>query len=202
MTPPAKDSAKGRPREFDVDRALDEALRVFWSKGYEGTSLSDLTEAMGINRPSLYAAFDGKEALFRKAVDRYLQGPATYVQQALAEPRAKDVARRLLEGAAQNLTGDGHPKGCLMVQTALTCGEESAGVRDLLLSHRRASESALRLRFERAKREQDLPASADPAALAKYLTTVLYGISVQATSGATKKDLLKVVEIALQAWPE
>lgn len=202
MKPPGKDSTKGRPRQFDVDRALDEALHVFWSKGYEGTSLSDLTEAMGINRPSLYAAFDGKETLFRKALEKYLQGPATYVQQALAEPRAKDVARRLLEGAAQNLAGDGHPKGCLMVQTALTCGEESAGVRDLLLSHRKAGEAALRDRFERSRKEGDLPRSADAAALAKYLTTVLYGISVHATGGATKRDLQKVVEIALQAWPD
>ncbi len=175
---------------------------MFWSKGYEGTSLSDLTEAMGINRPSLYAAFDGKEALFRKALERYLQGPATYVQQAIQEPRARDVARRLLMGATSTLTGDCHPKGCLMVQTALTCGDASAGVRDLLLHHRKAGEAALRDRFQRAKQEGDLPKSADPAALAKYLTTVLYGISVHATGGATQKDLEKVVEIALQAWPD
>lgn len=201
MTPRQKDSAKGRPREFDADRALDQALLVFWSKGYEGASLSDLTEAMGINRPSLYAAFGDKEALFQKALERYLQGPGTYVQQALGEPRARDVARRILEGAAKSLTGDGHPKGCLMVQAALTSGEESKGVHDLVLAHRKANEAALRDRLERARKEGDLPPGADAAALAKYVTSVLYGLAVQAAGGATKKDLRKVMEIAMRAFP-
>src|SRR5882724_2242913 len=111
----------GRPRAFDIEKALDRAVDVFWRKGYEGTSLSDLTEAMGINRPSLYAAFGNKEDLFRKVLDRYSDGPAAYVREALNEPTAKAVAERLMRGAAEVLTNPRNPSGCLIVQGALSC---------------------------------------------------------------------------------
>src|SRR6516164_7920615 len=113
----------GRPREFDVDQALDSALRVFWRKGYEGTTLPDLTKAMGINRPSLYAAFGSKEELFRQTLDRYAAGPAAYVRAALTEPTARAVAERLLAGAIDVVTNRRNPRGCLLVQGALACGE-------------------------------------------------------------------------------
>src|SRR3954465_7832302 len=109
----------GRPRAFDERKALDAALKVFWRQGYEGTSLPDLTKAMGINRPSLYAAFGNKESLFRKVVQRYVNGPASYVAVALQEPTARAVAQKLLKGAAENLTDPSHPRGCLAVQGAL-----------------------------------------------------------------------------------
>ena len=107
---------KGRPRAFDTEKALDLALRVFWRKGYEGTSLLDLTEAMGINRPSLYAAFGNKEALFRKALDRYIAGPAAHTREALEESTARAVAERLLRGTADVLSDPRNPPGCLAVQ--------------------------------------------------------------------------------------
>src|SRR6266568_8148145 len=91
----------GRPRAFDVDLALDRALHVFWDKGYEGTSLSDLTKVMRINRPSLYAAFGNKEQLFRKVLDRYMDGPVAYFGRALAAPRARDVVEQIFFGAAR-----------------------------------------------------------------------------------------------------
>src|SRR2546425_3042027 len=115
----------GRPRSFDINRALDRALQVFWRKGYEGTSLSDLTKAVGVNRPSLYAAFGDKESLFRKALDRYLDGPAAYIQEALKEPTARAVVERLLRGATDLNAAPRNPGGCLMVQSALACGERS-----------------------------------------------------------------------------
>src|SRR3954466_14672758 len=109
---------RGRPRAFDVDEALDKALKVFWRKGYEGATLPDLTRAMGINRPSLYAAFGSKEALFRKVIDRYVEGPASYVRAALAEPTARAVAERLLAGTIDVVTDRHNPRGCLIVQGA------------------------------------------------------------------------------------
>src|SRR5204862_7915530 len=107
---------KGRPREFDVDEALDRALGVFWRRGYEGATLADLTEAMGINRPSLYAAFGSKEELFRKALDRYVEGPAACVREALNEPTARAVAERLLGGSIALVTDRRNPRGRLIVQ--------------------------------------------------------------------------------------
>jgi len=191
----------GRPREFDVDKALDAALQVFWRKGYEGASLPDLTGAMRINRPSLYAAFGNKEALFRKVVDRYASGPAAYVGEALEEPTARAVVERLLAGAVDLLSQPRSPRGCLMVQGALSCGDEADPIRRELASRRREGEAAVRGRLERALAEGDLPSGSDPAALARYVTTVMHGMAVQAAGGATRDELLEVVATALRAWP-
>jgi AcrR family transcriptional regulator len=192
---------KGRPREFDAEQALDRALKVFWRKGYEGASLPELTRAMGINRPSLYAAFGSKEGLFRRALDRYAEGPAAFVQEALHEPNARAVAERLLAGAVGLVSDPRNPRGCLMVQGALACGEAAESVRRELAARRAAAEAALRGRLERARAEGDLPAGADPADLARYLFTVVRGISVQAAGGATGGELRRVAAMALRAWP-
>ncbi|MFL5338584.1 MAG: TetR/AcrR family transcriptional regulator [Gemmataceae bacterium] len=192
---------KGRPREFDTEKALDAALQVFWRKGYEGASLPDLTAAMGINRPSLYAAFGNKEGLFRRAVDRYVQGPASFVRTALDETTARGVAEKLLGGAVDLVTDPRGPRGCLLVQGALACGQEAESVRCELVARRLAGEAAIRERFERAKAEGDLPADADPADLARYVVTVTRGLAVQAAGGANRKELRRVADMALRAWP-
>jgi AcrR family transcriptional regulator len=191
----------GRPRSFDIDRALDRALQVFWRKGYEGASLSDLTKAVGVNRPSLYAAFGDKEALFRKALHRYLHGPAAYTQDALKELTARAVVERLLRGAADLNTSPRNPGGCLTVQGALACGEAVDSIRQELAAHRAEGEAALRRRFQRAKSEGDLPATANPADLARYVATVIYGMAVQAAGGASRSQLQRVVEMALRTLP-
>jgi AcrR family transcriptional regulator len=193
--------AKGRPREFDTDKALDRALQVFWRKGYEGASLSDLTSAMGINRPSLYAAFGDKQALFRKVLDRYSEGPGAYVCEALQQPTARFVAEGLLRGAANLLSDRRHPPGCLAVQGALACGEEAKSVRKELVRRRGAIQDEIRQRFERAIKEGDLPDNADPAALAGYVVTVANGMAVQAASGAKPTELRRIAEMAMRAWP-
>jgi AcrR family transcriptional regulator len=195
-------SRRGRPRAFDPDTALEAALRVFWQKGYEGTALSDLTAAMGINRPSIYATFGNKEALFRKALDRYSERMTNYTAGALKEPTARAVAERLLVGTADLLSCPGNPKGCLMVQGALACGEEADPVRKELISRRATGEAALRERFERAKAEGDLPAGADPGDLARYLMAVTHGMSVQAAGGANRAALEGVINLSLRAWPQ
>jgi AcrR family transcriptional regulator len=193
---------RGRPRAFDVEKALDRALEVFWRKGYEGASLLDLTRAMGINRPSLYAAFGSKEGLFRKALDRYAEGPAAYVRAALNAPTARAVAERLLGGSVDLLTDRRNPRGCLLVQGALACGEAAESVRRELAARRASGEVAVRQRFERALADGDLPADSDPADLARYVVTVMRGMAVQAAGGAGREELRRVAEMALRAWPE
>jgi AcrR family transcriptional regulator len=193
---------RGRPREFDADQALDRALEVFWRKGYEGASISELTDAMGINRPSLYAAFGNKEELFRKALDRYAQGPAAYTYEALTEPTARAVVERLLREAAEALTDPHNPHGCLGVQGALSCGAAADSIKNELCMRRSAWEAALEKRFERARQEGDLPKDADCTDLARYVATVVQGMAVQAAGGASRKQLLKVAEITLLACPK
>lgn len=198
-----KTAAKmGRPRAFDKDQALDAAVQVFWRKGYEGTSLSELTEAMGINRPSLYAAFGDKEQLFRQVLDRYAEGPTHFMREALNEPTARKAIERVLRGTAEMVVSPGGPRGCLMVQSALTCGDAHSSVQQELTSRRAANEAAIRRRLKRAKAEGDLPADANPADLARFVATVLHGIAVQAAGGASRAQLARVVCTAIRAWPE
>lgn len=193
--------ALGRPRTFDIDEALNRALYVFWRKGYEGTSLTDLTEAMGINRPSLYAAFGNKEALFRKAFDRYVEEKGAYIRNALAAPTAREVVERLLLDGADMLTEPNSPAGCLAVQGALSCGDDADCIRQELAHRRAEAEGWVRERFERAKAEGDLPPASDPADLARFVATVAQGMAVQASSGATREDLRRVAQTALLALP-
>lgn len=193
---------KGRPREFCTEGALDAALHVFWRQGYEGTSLTDLTEAMGISRPSLYAAFGNKEELFRRALDRYAEtGPGAIQREALAEPTARRVTERLLRSAAESLTNPDNPPGCLAVSGALACGDAAESIKNELCGRRAASEAALAARFARAKEDGDLCKDTDPAALARFVVTITQGMSVQAAGGASRADLMCVVDMALVAWP-
>jgi AcrR family transcriptional regulator len=168
--------AMGRPRAFDRDKALDRALHVFWARGYEGTSIADLTEAMGINPPSLYAAFGNKEALFRQALDRYEARRDEIMAEAFAAPTAREAMTRLLEGTADRLSDKDKPRGCLMVQGALCGGEECETVKRDLAARRAGGEALIRERLRRARREGDLPSDADPVALARFLSTVLQGM--------------------------
>ena len=191
----------GRTRQFDVDEALDRALEVFWARGYEGATLPELTRAMGINRPSLYAAFGNKEELFRKALDRYQTGPQSFLGEALAKSTARAVAEAIFSGFIKMLRGRDKVRGCLIVCGALACGDEAEPVRQELARLRQAAVSTLRERFERAVQDGDLPAGTDCATLARYTATVLNGLAVQAASGATEKELRLVAALAMRAWP-
>jgi AcrR family transcriptional regulator len=191
----------GRPREFDTDAALEKAMRLFWAKGYEGTSVADLTETLRISRPSLYAAFGDKQSLFRAALERYAAGPAGYVAAALAQPTACEVAEHLLRGAADLQASSSNPGGCLTVSGAIACGDEAEPVRQALNAHRTAGVALLRRRFEQAKAEHDLPKDSDPAALARFVAAVVYGMAVLASGGASRKELEQVIRTAMKAWP-
>ena len=193
---------RGRPREFCVDHALTEALRVFWQKGYEGASLTDLTEAMGITRPSLYAAFGNKESLFRKALDLYEREKLAYIGQALEQPTARGVAEFMMRGALDNaMGGDGGPHGCLRVTTAVVCGEGAESIRCEIMERTKSGKDSLIARFKRAQDEGDLRADVDPEGLTRVLVAYLQGISVQANMGDTREELEKLVDTALAIWP-
>lgn len=193
--------SKGRPREFCTDAALAAALRVFWSKGYEGASLADLTEAMGITRPSLYAAFGNKEALFHKALDLYESEKLEYTRVALRQPTARGVAEHFMRGALKMQTSSCDPKGCLGVISSVACGAEAESIKADVIARRASSQAALIERFEQAKRDGDLPATIDVLGLTSYLFALLQGMAVQAGSGASRIDLERLVETSLAVWP-
>jgi len=191
----------GRPRGFCPEEALETALQLFWRKGYEGTSMSDLTEAIGVNRPSLYTAFGSKEELFRKVLDRYTEKHDTALTAALAQPTARGVAEALLLSSGHEPSESEAP-GCLLVQGALACSDEGDSVRYELSRRREVVVEMLRRRFEQAHREGDLPANVQPADMARYVVTMMNGMSVQAAGGAGAGALCRVAEIALRAWPK
>ena len=201
MNKPESIVHRGRPREFCVDHALAQALRVFWEKGYEGTSLTDLTDAMGITRPSLYAAFGNKESLFRKALDLYEREKLDYIGKALAAPTARGVAETMLRGSVDNVLSCDEPHGCLGVITSVACGPESQSIREEVVQRGEKGKRALTERFERAKADGDLAPDVDPEGLTRVLVAMLQGISVQANQGATREQLEKLVETGLALWP-
>ncbi len=191
----------GRPRAFDADKALGKALKVFLAKGYEGASLGDLTKAMGINPPSLYAAFGNKQTLFLKAVDRYVEEPAQARRDALAAPTAREAVERLLRVSADLPTRTRNAPGCLLVHGALACGEarRAGAPRARPAPGRRRGGIARASRDSESRRRPSIrrrPGGARPLCLG-----LIQGMAVQAQGGATRKELLEVVDAALKSWP-
>ncbi len=190
-----------RPRTFCEVNALDRALEVFWRSGYEGASISALTDAMGINRPSLYATFGNKEELFQKALARYVDLKNEFFEEVLKAPTAREVVARLLEGAAEMFTDPSNPVGCLSVQGALACSAESEPVHHELAKIRANYEARLRQRFAEECADGRLPPGTDPDVLARFVATITHGMSVQANGGATSDQLREVAKMAMRAWP-
>jgi AcrR family transcriptional regulator len=191
----------GRPRGFDADAALERAMLVFWEHGYEGASLATLTDAMGISSTSVYAAFGNKEELFRKVLERYTEGPSAYLTRALEEPTALEVATAVLAGVVRTTTQPAHPHGCLGVHGALATSDPGRDVRDLLAGWRDDGFARIRERFRRAVDEGDLPPETDPGLLARYVTTLAFGIAVQAAGGVGSEELQTMADAALRTWP-
>ncbi|MGW8565334.1 TetR/AcrR family transcriptional regulator [Isoptericola sp. NPDC055881] len=193
------DGRRGRPREFDVDEALDRAIEVFWRHGYEGASLAQLTAAMGINRPSMYAAFGSKEELFHRAVSRYAEVDMAYARQALQEPTAYEVARAFLHANVEALTRPDRPSGCLSVQGGLAAGGDGGRAAAFLAQSRLRGERAMAERFARAVVEGDLPVGTDATDLARFVMAVSEGHAVHAAAGVDRASLRASADIALRA---
>lgn len=194
-------SERGRPREFDRAQALRQAMEVFWQRGYEGASLGDLTAAMGINRPSLYAAFGCKEALFREAVALYDAVEGASSERALnQQPTSRAAVEAMLRDNADAYVASGNPPGCMIVLSALLGTQENQAVRDFLAQSRRRGQDALRRRLKRSVAEGELPAGTDVGAVAAFYTTVLQGLSIQARDGASRAALRAIADSALAAW--
>lgn len=191
----------GRHREFDVDEALDAALDVFWRKGYEGASYTDLTKATGVERPALYSAFGNKEALFRLALQRYYERYLNFFQASLEQPTSRKVVEHMLLGAAELHTRYVDRKGCLGIHGALAGSDDIEPIQKALIDARAGGEASLRDRLEQAKQQGDLPENSNPGVLATFVMTVLHGMAVQAKAGFSRATLEAVAEQALSTWP-
>jgi AcrR family transcriptional regulator len=191
---------RGRPRSFDRDQALQRAMEVFWAKGFEATSLMDLTEAMDISPPSLYAAFGDKEKLFLEAVERYQDRRGESCPYC-NEPTARAAIEKLLVYMAEELTSRDHPRGCLMMMAAATTGGSSDKLQAALTAKRMAAKLRLKARIERGIEEGDVPATADASALADFYSTIINGMAMQGREGATRKSLMATVATAMTVFP-
>ena len=191
---------RGRPRSFDRDLALEQAMRVFWDKGFAGASMSDLTSAMGIASPSLYAAFGSKEGLYREAIELYVRSQGGLLWEAMDAPTAREGIERLLRGIARQFTSGENPCGCMVIQSAALPVEMSPELSATLCEVRALSGDAIRSRLSRAVEEGEIVSSADVRAIADFYLTIHKGLSLSAKGGATHEELDSVVTSALLAW--
>lgn len=191
--------ARGRPRSFDREAALNAAMEVFWTKGYEAASISDLTTAMGINPPSLYAAFGDKEKLFLATIEQYAASRSD--QMCPEQPTAKDAIEVYLRFKADLLSGAGHPRGCMLMVAFFTAANASPGLNAVLSKKRAEAREHMRQRIKRGIAEGDVPEGADPGALADFYATITNGMAQMARDGATRKSLMATVDQAMAAFP-
>ncbi|PBC84980.1 transcriptional regulator, TetR family [Streptomyces sp. 2224.1] len=193
---------RGRPRSFDRETALEQAVRSFWEQGYEATSISDLTRAMGISAPSLYAAFGDKRALFDEVVAEYRRNYGGFLNRAVAEePTARRAVERALREAAVEYTLPGRPRGCLVVSAALNTAPASSEVAGLLREMRQSNVRQIARAVRADIASGELPPGTDADALAAYVYAVIQGMSQQARDGAERTELEAIAELALRAWP-
>jgi len=188
----------GRPISFDKDAALEEAMLLFWERGFEGTSMADLTQAMGLNPSSIYAAFGDKHALFSLAVKRYLDTRAQYATEALEKPTLEKVIRALFDSTVAFLTTPGHPPTCMTLGGAMGCSVDATPARDLMTEVRIQNEAAMRERFLQARQSGELSKDVNVDDYTRYLSLMLAGLSVQAANGSTKAELKRTAQMALR----
>ncbi len=200
-TPDAQTRRPGRPLSFDRDAALHQAMLLFWRHGYEATSIADLTAAMSVTPPSIYAAFGDKKRLFLEAVSSYLSGPVTAATLIDAAPTAREAAAALLRSAAIGFTGEDTPPGCLLASAAISCSSSAAGVQSELAALRGGIEARLTERITRAVSAGEMPDGIDADALSGHVMCVIQGMSTLARDGAPREKLLRVADLAMRGWP-
>lgn len=188
----------GRPREFDREEALVKARDFFWLHGYEGTSMSDLVEVLGIASARIYKAFGSKEALFKEAVNHYEKNEGNFALNALKQKNIKDAISQLFADALALYTQANHSYGCMVVSAASVLGEENQAVLEWMKEQRIARGQSLVDRFVQAKSDGQLVAEADPKTLGQYYALVLHGLSVQARDGYSQEELSQVIHFALK----
>lgn len=192
-------SPRGRPRAFDRDEALRQAMLLFWERGYDGTSMADLTAGMRIGSPSLYAAFGNKQALFLQAVALYGATAGSLTTRVLSEePTARAAVEAMLRGNAADYLRPGRPRGCMAVLAAINCSDP--GIRAHMADRRRAGQELVRQRLRRGIGDGDLPAGVDVDAMAAFYNATLMSLSLLARDGATATDLTAVADGAMAAW--
>ncbi len=196
-----KSEKMGRPRAFEAETALDSAMKVFWEKGYEGTSLDDLTEAMGINRSSLYSSFGDKQTLFQKVIERYKSGPMAFLSEALAQPTARQSIESLLRSIVDFLADPSHPKGCLTLQGGMACGTGAEEIKQTMIDWRKGVTQPILRRLQQAQSDGDLGRDVNVKDLALYIVVVMNGLGVQSVNGATRSEMNRTVNLALRALP-
>jgi len=189
---------KGRPRTFDKDQAIDSAMRVFWEKSFEGTTMTDLTNATGLSRSSIHAAFGSKEGLFLKAVERYQAGPMRYVPKALAEPTLPRAIEALIRGMVSFLSTPGNPKGCLSIHGALAGGTDGEPVMQIMTEWRKSNLNLIKERIQQAQREGELRREVNAGDYTRYIAAIMIGIGIQAVNGAGRAELTRLADMALQ----
>jgi AcrR family transcriptional regulator len=187
----------GRPISFDRDAALEAAMLLFWKRGYEGTSMADLTQAMGLNPSSIYAAFGDKHALFSLAVKRYIDSRAQYAMKALGEPTLKRVIRALFYNTVAFLTTPGHPPTCMTLAGAVGCSVDATPARDLMKEIRKQNQVAIRERLIKARKSGELSKDVNVDDYTRFLSTIIAGLSIQAANGSTKAELMRTAQMAL-----
>ncbi|NDL62673.1 TetR/AcrR family transcriptional regulator [Acerihabitans arboris] len=192
---------RGRPRSFDRDAVLDRAMRLFWLRGYESTSMAELLKVMQVTTPSVYSAFGDKEHLFLEAIRRYVDGPARYQAEAFKEKTARAAVERMLDQAVESIADAGTPPGCMLALSIINCSAASEPVQKIVTEARREAEQALRRRIEQGIAEGDVPARTDAAALAGFFATVLYGLSIKAKEGVSAREARAVADTAMRVWP-
>lgn len=192
---------RGRPRGFDREEALRRAMEVFWTQGYDNASLADLTRAMGINAPSLYATFGSKESLFQEAVALYVRTEDSGIwEQVETAPTARAAIEHVLNTTAEAFTRGPAPRGCMIVLAAPQMQGANPHICDALKAHRQANGCLLERRLKRAVEEGELPASTNCRAIANYYVTLQHGMSIQARDGASRETLLAIANCAMSGW--